>query len=64
MSEYGIQHRDGVPWHQAPIPRHWHRCQWQTTGKIDGEVIYRCACGAACGPDGIWVWRNSRRKDS
>lgn len=53
----GIFHRDQVPWHEAPLPRRWHRC----TSWTRGVGIARCACGAIR-MGGHWLERNSRRK--
>lgn len=64
--EMGITHRDGVPWHDAPIPRRLHRCTPQTTALNlrGGERIYRCACGAiALDEPRYWMERNSSRKE-
>jgi hypothetical protein len=59
-----VHHRDGIPWHQAPLPRRWHRCRPQTSGWIRADRFERCACGAGrfdgAGP---WLDRNSRRKE-
>lgn len=60
-----VHHLDGVPWHQAPIPRRLHHCTPQTKGVIDAFPVERCACGAIRswlhGDD--WIERNSRRND-
>jgi hypothetical protein len=56
-AELGISHRDGVWWHDAPIPRRWHRCTpWTRSLLAD-----RCACGAIRTPFG-WTDKNSRRR--
>lgn len=33
-----IEHRDGIEWHQAPIPPRWHRCKAQTRGLTRGRI--------------------------
>jgi hypothetical protein len=54
--------RDGVNWHDAPLPRRWHRCRAQTIGVLDDGVrIDRCACGAT-GIDDGWIGRNESRR--
>lgn len=52
---------DGVSWHEAPLPRRWHRCRAQTRGFIFNSYIERCACGATWLLDGRWIEKNSRR---
>jgi hypothetical protein len=56
----GIHHVDGTPWHEAPLPKRWHRCWVQTCG-LDAE---RCPCGAIRlpGVSSLWAERNSRRR--
>ena len=58
-------HRDGIPWHDAPIPRRWHRCQVQTYAFVNYfTFIERCACGAIRMENrSPWMDRNSRRKE-
>lgn len=59
------QHRDGIPWHNAPIPHRWHRCKTWTTGSTRNlALVERCACGAIRldGEGHPWMDRNSRRK--
>jgi hypothetical protein len=46
MSEADIKHKDGVPWHQAPVPPADHECWHQTTGWIGVNQWARCPCGA------------------
>ena len=63
-----IEHRDGVPWFEAPIPRWLHRCSAQTIGWIGLVGFARCACGAIKHNgdrwrDRWWMERNSSRKD-
>jgi len=57
-----IEHLDGVPWHQAPKPRRWHRCWPQTRGWMNYfTTVDRCACGAVRLDDSPpWINRNSR----
>jgi hypothetical protein len=56
------QHRDGLWWHEAPLPGRLHRCTpW--TWAIDGStVVRRCACGSISLNGRNWSERNSRRK--
>lgn len=59
----GFHHVGGVWWHEAPLPRRWHRCRAQSTGFISGAgYISRCACGAMSRDGGPWFNRNERRK--
>lgn len=62
--EISVVHHEGVEWHQAPVPRRWHRCLPRTIAIHGGRMIERCACGGiridGWGP---WAERNSRRKD-
>lgn len=65
-SEY-LQHRDGVPWWEAKLPRRFHFCTAQSRGVTAlASYIERCACGAIrLGRPGHmpgWMQRNSRRK--
>ena len=58
-----IEHLDGIPWWQAPIPPRLHVCAPQTRGIL--HDIDRCACGAlrfrhGLGA-GIWSDRNTRK---
>lgn len=60
-----IQHLDGIPWHDAPVPSRWHRCQPQTMGYLNYfTLIERCACGALRRDrDHLgWTDKNSRSK--
>lgn len=57
----GITHRDGVPWHKAPLPSWFHRCIPHTKSFL----MNRCPCGGVqFGPYRPWVKRNSRRPKS
>ena len=59
-----ISNRDGIAWHEAPIPSRLHRCSAQTEGWFDWfTLIQRCACGAVRYADlgRKWHGRNSRR---
>lgn len=59
-----VEHLDGVPWHEAPIPRRWHRCRAQTTAWDRGRRVLRCACGAyGLGFPPRWTDRNSSADD-
>lgn len=76
-SEY-TEHRDGVPWNEAPRPWRWHRCRPQTRGVVEGRdgerlLVERCRCGGirmalhqgyGWWPSlpGFWINRNERRK--
>lgn len=60
-TDLGIVHWNGAPWHEASLPRRWHRC-WAQTSSFS---VQRCPCGAmrmtgSC----FWLERNSRRKSS
>jgi hypothetical protein len=70
-----VKHRNGVPWHAAPLPWTLHRCRPQTIAlwwerKSDGWLgqfpaggtLY-CACGgtAVLDTNSGWVGRNGRR---
>ena len=60
------QHRNGIPWYAAPLPRRWHRCAPWTTGSTQGlALVERCACGATRldGEGHPWMERNSRRSE-
>ncbi|MCW2300614.1 hypothetical protein [Rhodococcus erythropolis] len=58
-----IEHRDGIEWHQAPVPPRWHRCKAQTRGWMNlFTYIERCACGAIRRDLGTWHDRNQTRK--
>jgi len=60
-----ISHRNGVPWHEAPLPRRWHFCEVQTRGwRGYFTLVERCACGAISIDDGRWKDKNSRRRES
>lgn len=58
-----LRHLDGIPWHEAPVPSHRHKCWAQTDGWSGLNQVWRCACGAICSPDKyaqFWADRNSR----
>jgi hypothetical protein len=59
-----VFHLEGVPWHEAPIPPHWHRCSAQTKGTINHFTeVERCACGAVRFDGyGRWIEKNQRRR--
>lgn len=51
-----VKHKDGVPWHKAPVPPGDHHCWVQTSGWTGEEgltQVLRCACGAIA--DGISI---------
>lgn len=59
-----LEHRNGVDWIKAPLPRRWHRCFAQSRGFVLDErhgpaTIERCACGGVNLGDG-WFDRNRR----
>ena len=55
--------KDGIGWHEAPLPRRWHLCRPQTFGFVSKSYIERCACGGMWTLDGGgWTHKNSRRK--
>jgi len=62
--ETTIEHLNGIPWFEAPIPRRLHHCRIQTRGWINYLAkIERCACGAIrMNNDKGWSDKNSRRK--
>lgn len=57
-----VEHKNDLPWWQAPKPRRWHRCTPQTSGVASSGRFYeRCACGAArIDGYGPWMEQNSR----
>lgn len=60
-----LESLDGIVWHQAPVPRRWHRCWPQSRGQYKyTTLIERCPCGAVR-LDGArwWIKKNSRRKE-
>lgn len=59
----GREHRNGVAWYDAPIPRRWHRCKEQSRYGYDELVRARCACGGyRWGGERRWLQRNSRSR--
>lgn len=63
MDSLEIEHKDNIPFWQAPVPRRWHKCSAQTRGWSGLNFVERCACGAIRF-EGCWIERNSRRKKS
>jgi hypothetical protein len=60
----GFAHRDGVWWHDAPLPPRWHRCQpWSRGVTPSFTRVERCACGATRLDGGPWLERNQTRKN-
>lgn len=59
-----VEHRDGIDWFHAPIPRRLHRCTAWTVGWFNWfSKVERCACGAIRHDGrGHWAERNSRRR--
>lgn len=61
VADGAVEHRNGVPWYQAPVPRWLHFCRAQTRGVIRDSFIERCACGAFRRAEAFWFERNSAR---
>lgn len=63
-----VEHRNGIPWYESPIPDPEHACTTQTSGILDQKRVERCACGAVRveieGRTGIWVNRNTHTASS
>lgn len=57
-----IEHLNGVPWHDAPLPKRQHRCKAQTRGFVNSQWVFRCACGSISIDRHYWFDRNSRKK--
>lgn len=58
-----LSHLNGVPWHEAPLPRRLHRCWPQTRVFLHLRRVDRCACGATRLDDhGLWIDKNETRK--
>lgn len=58
----GWEHRGGIPWGDAPVPRTWHLCRAQTQGWVNlRDWSQICACGGTRIGNGPWQDRNSRR---
>jgi uncharacterized membrane protein YraQ (UPF0718 family) len=59
-----IEHWAGEPWKEARVPRRWHRCWPQTRARFtDGQVVFRCPCGAIRNARYLgWSDRNSRKR--
>lgn len=67
VSESGLnilQHRGGVEWSKAPLPRRLHSCHAQTRGFLDDIFVEWCACGGIRMEHGRWMERNSRRRNA
>jgi hypothetical protein len=66
--ELGFVHKNNVWWHEAPLPRRWHKCSAWSKGFIRslgsfGFTVERCACGGTrLDGHNPWTTRNSRRK--
>jgi hypothetical protein len=60
-------HRDGVSWHEAPLPPARHPCWPQTIGvyATSGRGFERCPCGAVRAERRVSPWRrrNERRRE-
>lgn len=60
---YKADHRDGIPWDEAPLPRRWHKCTAWSAEWFGFSQVVHCACGAAM--ENIvreWSGKNARRK--
>jgi hypothetical protein len=55
---------DGLWWHEAPIPRRWHRCRAQSALHVGGVLVERCACGASNRSGTGWYDRNTRKREA
>ena len=61
--ELGLVHKNDTWWHQAPIPRRWHKCEAWSSGPVRGREVERCACGSIrLDRRDPWIAKNSRRK--
>lgn len=58
-----ITDRDGISWHEAPLPPRRHRCEAWTKGQSGLTLVERCACGGIRigGPYGMWDEVNQRK---
>lgn len=59
-SRIQLVNKDGVWWHDAPLPPEEHKCWAQTSGWTGRSHIERCPCGAVRLDDNLWFARNSR----
>lgn len=57
-----LRHRDGLAWHDAPVPPPDHVCWTQTSGWIGLNQYERCACGAVRRNGLEWWDRNTRNQ--
>lgn len=59
----GITDRDGISWHEAPLPPVRHRCEAWTKGWSGLTLVERCACGGIRmdGRFGTWSEVNKRK---
>lgn len=61
---FRLEHWDGIPWHEAPLPRRWHRCKAWTRGCVSiFTYVERCACGSIRLDRLVWIEKNQRRKE-
>lgn len=51
VAHIATEHRDGIPWHEKPIPFAFHRCKAQTWEVIGIIRVETCACGATRSTD-------------
>lgn len=59
-----LENWDGIPWHEAPLPRRWHRCKAWTRGCVSiFTYVERCACGSIRLDRLVWIEKNQRRKE-
>ncbi len=64
---YFAENLGGVSWHDAPIPRRWHRCGAQSRALFSSGYVERCACGAIRANrflGSCWLERNTRRREN
>ena len=55
-----LDHKDDVPWYDAPAPPKRHPHYPQTVGLVRGELVKRCPCGAI-GDGRGWVLLDKAR---
>ena len=61
---YYVQHKDGIWWFDAPLPRRWHKCKTHTIALLGTGLIRRCRCGAISWNGGMWIEKNSERNNA
>lgn len=60
---YYVQHKDGIWWFEAPLPRRWHKCKTHTIALLGTGLVRRCRCGAISWNGGMWIEKNAERKN-